>query len=131
MNPSYLLVRRPLNDAIARNGAWIDRPELAPPQEVAEDTAFDLALEDDQWKGLAVYICASGPGTVFEEISGGLGARPAEAWVRLADGGDLAIVSRTMGHSRTSITADRYVHPVESRRREVAEKMDAFLTGIR
>ena len=73
MNPSYLLVRRPLNDAIARYGAWIDLPELAPPQEVAEDDAFDLALEDDQWKGLAVYIFASGPWTVFEEISGGLG----------------------------------------------------------
>jgi hypothetical protein len=89
MTPSYLLVRRPLKDAIARYGAWIDLPELAPPQEVAEDDAFDLALEDDQWKGLAVYIFASGPWTVFEEISGGLGARPADDWVRLADGGDL------------------------------------------
>ncbi len=89
MNPSYLRVRRPLADAIARNGTWIQKPELAPPQEVAEDDAIDLALEDGQWKGLAVYIFASGPWAVFEELSGGLGARPADEWVRLADGGDL------------------------------------------
>lgn len=89
MNPSYLRVRRPLEDAIARYGAWIEAPELAPPQEVAERDAIDLALEAGRWKGLAVYIFASGPWTVFEELSGGLGARPAEAWVRLADGGDL------------------------------------------
>jgi hypothetical protein len=89
MNPSYLQMRRPLRDAMTRYGAWINAPELAPPQEVAEDDAIDLALEDDQWRGLAVYIFAAGPWTVFEELSGGFGARPAEDWVRLADGGDL------------------------------------------
>jgi len=89
MNPSYLRVRRPLDDAIARYGAWIEAPELAPPQEVAERDAMDLALEDGRWKGLAVYIFAWGPWTVFEELSGGLAARSAEEWVRLADGGDL------------------------------------------
>ena len=72
-----------------RYGAWLDRPELIPPQEVAEDDALDLALDEGEWKGLAVYIFASGPWTVFEELSGGLAARPAEDWVRLADGGDL------------------------------------------
>ena len=72
-----------------RYGAWLDRPELTPPQEVAEGDAIDLALHEGQWKGLAVYIFAAGPWTVFEELSGGLAALPAEDWVRLADGGDL------------------------------------------
>ena len=89
MNPSYLRLRRSLEDAITRYGAWIKAPELAPPQEVAESDAIDLALENEQWKGLAVYIFASGPWTVFEELSGGLGARTAEDWVQLSDGGDL------------------------------------------
>ena len=89
MNPSYLRLRRPLEDAIARYGAWIGLPEIAPPREVDEDDAVDLALQGHQWKGLAVYIFAAGPWTVFEELSGGLAARPAENWVRLADGGDL------------------------------------------
>ena len=86
---SYLRVRRPLQDAIARYGAWIGAPELAPPRQVAERDAIDLALEGGNWKGLAVYIFASGPWTVFEELSGGLATRSAEDWLRLADGGDL------------------------------------------
>src|SRR5262245_57613843 len=89
MNPSYLMVRRSLEDAMARYGAWVGSPELAPPLEVAENDAINLALEDEQWKGLAVYIFVSGPWTVFEELSGGLADRPVEEWVRLADGGDL------------------------------------------
>ena len=47
------------------------------------------ALEDGQWRGLAVYIFSSGDWTVFQELSGGLAARTGEDWVRLADGGDL------------------------------------------
>ncbi len=74
---------------MTRYGAWIGAPELAPPREAAEDDAIDLALDGEQWKGMAVYIFASGPWTVIEELSGGLAARPAEDWVRLADGGDL------------------------------------------
>jgi hypothetical protein len=89
MNPSYLMLRRSAADAMARYGAWIGVPELAPPLEVAEDDAIDLALQDEEWKGLAVYIFVSGPWTVFEELSGGLADRPVEEWVRLADGGDL------------------------------------------
>ena len=83
MNPSYLMLRRSVADAMARYGAWVGVPELAPPLQVAEDEAIDLALEDEQWKGLAVYIFVSGPWTVIEELSGGLADRPVEEWVRL------------------------------------------------
>ncbi len=89
MNPSYLRIRRPLAEAVRRYGDWIGAPELGPPREVAEREAIDLALTNGQWKGLAVYIFSSGPWTVFEELSGGLAARPAGDWLRLADGGDL------------------------------------------
>ena len=83
------MLRRPMADAMERYGAWIGVPELAPPLEVAEDDAIDLAAEGDGWKGLAVYIFVSGPWTVFSEISGGLSDRPVAEWVKLADGGDL------------------------------------------
>jgi hypothetical protein len=89
MNPSYLRMRRPLEDAMARYGAWIGRDELAPPQDVADADSVDLALEDGQWRGLAVYIFAAGDWTVFQELSGGLAACTGDDWVRLADGGDL------------------------------------------
>ncbi len=76
-----------------RYGAWLDVPELAPPQHVAEGDVIDLALHEGAWKGLAVCIFASGPWTVFEELSGGLTGRPAERWVALAAGGDLVYAS--------------------------------------
>jgi hypothetical protein len=90
MNPSYLMLRRPLEDAMARYGAWVGTPEVAPPREVRERDAIGLALDDDeQWKGMAVYVFASAPWTVFEELSGGLSGSPVEKWLALADGGDL------------------------------------------
>jgi hypothetical protein len=92
VNPSYLLLRRQLDDAMTRYGTWIAAPEVAAPREVAERDAIDLALQDGEWRGLALYVFASGPWAVFEELSGGLAARPAEDWLRLADGGDLLYV---------------------------------------
>ena len=89
MNPSFLLLRRPLDEALRRYGEWIGAPELEPAREVSADEALELALDGDEWRGLAVYVFASGPWTVFEELSGGLGDRAAEDWLRLADGGEL------------------------------------------
>jgi hypothetical protein len=54
MNPSYLRVRRPLEDAMRRYGAWLDGPELTPPQEVAEGDAIGLALDEGRGKGFVV-----------------------------------------------------------------------------
>jgi hypothetical protein len=52
MNPSYLLMHAPPAEAMARYGAWLGAAELAPPSEVAERDAIDLALDGDEWKGL-------------------------------------------------------------------------------
>ena len=89
MNPSYLLLRRPLAEAMSRYGEWIGAPELGPPREMSEGRAIDEALEGEEWKGLAVYVFGSDPWTVFAELSGGLAARSTDDWLRLADGGDL------------------------------------------
>jgi hypothetical protein len=89
MNPSYLRLYGPVDDAMKRYGSWVGTPEIEPPRLVSEREAFDLSLADGSWRGLAVYIYSAASWTVFEEISGGLTARSAEDWVRLADGGDL------------------------------------------
>ena len=89
MVSSYLRMRCPLEEAMARYGRWIGSPELAPARLVRERDAIDLALADGEWLGLAVFIYASGPWAVFEELSGALTARPAESWLELAQGGDL------------------------------------------
>jgi hypothetical protein len=89
MVTSYVRIRCPLDEAMARYGRWIGQPELGPPRLVPERDAIDLALVDGDWQGLAVFVYAAGPWTVFDELSGGLGGRTAESWVELAQGGDL------------------------------------------
>jgi hypothetical protein len=89
MVSSYLRLRCPREEAMARYGRWIGQPELALPRLVPERDAIDLALVDGDWAGLAVFVYASGPWAVFEELSGGLGERTSESWLELAQGGDL------------------------------------------
>jgi hypothetical protein len=86
---SYVRLRCPLEDAMARYGRWIGAPEVSPPRLVRERDAIDLAVSDGEWLGLAVLIFASGLWTVFEELSSGLESRPGESWLELAQGGDL------------------------------------------
>ena len=88
MVSSYIRMRCPLADAIARYRNWIALPEIAAPQLVRERNRIDLALTDGNWRGLAVFVFTSGEWTVFEEISGAA-VRSAERWLELADGGDL------------------------------------------
>lgn len=86
---SYIRMPRPVEEAMSRYGRWIGAPELEPPRLVPERDSVDLALKDEEWLGLAVFIFQSGPWTVIEELSGGLSLRPAESWLELAAGGDL------------------------------------------
>ena len=62
---------------------------MAPRRLVRKRDAIDLALTDGEWMGLAVFIYASSPSTVIQELSGGLATRPVESWLELAEGGDL------------------------------------------
>lgn len=89
MNPSYLIVHKPLDQAMKRYGQWIGTAEVTPPRLVRDRDAIDLALADGEWIGMAVYIYAWGSWTVFEDLSGGLANRSAADWLRLSDGGDL------------------------------------------
>ena len=86
---SYVRLHCALAEGIDRYSRWIGAPEVSPRRLVRERDAIDLALVDDEWLGLAVFIYASGAWTVIEELSGGLADRSVESWVVLADGGDL------------------------------------------
>lgn len=50
---SYVRLRCPLEEALARYGRWIGVPEVAPRGLVRERDASDLALADGEWVGLA------------------------------------------------------------------------------
>ena len=68
---------------MARYGRWFGLPELGPRRLVAERDAIDLASPDGDWLGLAVFIYASGPWTVIEELSGDEEKldRPKQGWL--------------------------------------------------
>jgi len=86
---SYVRLRCALAEGLDRYGRWIGTPEVSPYRLVQERDAIDLALANDEWLGLAVFVYASGSWTVIEELSGGLSERPVQSWLELADGGDL------------------------------------------
>ena len=86
---SYVRLRCTLAEGLDRYGRWIRTPEVSPRRLVEERDAIDLALANDEWLGLAVFVYASGSWTVIEELSGGLSERPVQSWLELADGGDL------------------------------------------
>ena len=86
---SYVRLRCALAEGLDRYGRWIGTPEVAARRLVRERDAADLALDNDEWLGLAVFVYASGPWTVIEELSGGLSERPVASWLELAAGGDL------------------------------------------
>ena len=89
MVSSYVRIRSPLEDVMARYGRWIERAEVAPARIVRERDMIDLALVDGDWRGLAVWVFASGEWTIIEELSGGLSSTSAERWLEFAQGGDL------------------------------------------
>jgi hypothetical protein len=86
-----VMVERPSPLFVLRIG----EPEVAPPCLVQECDAIDLALVDERWLGLAVFIYASGPWTVFEEVSGGLRD---EAFVRANRNNYAELVARVGPH---------------------------------
>ena len=55
--------------------------------------------------------------------------RDTNATLSLEQGVDLVTVSRRLGHSTITMTADRYVHPRDATLRDAAERMDSLFTG--
>lgn len=52
-----------------------------------------------------------------------------DALRRQKAGEDIASVSRTLGHSSISVTADTHAHLTPATRRRAADRMDAILVG--
>jgi hypothetical protein len=88
---SYIRIPCSIEEAMARYGRWIGRPEVAAPRLIPERDRVNLALDaaTEEWLGLAVFVYESNGWAVIEEVSGGLGVEPAERWLALAGGGDL------------------------------------------
>ena len=55
--------------------------------------------------------------------------RDTNATLSIEQGVDLVTVSRRLGHSSITMTADRYVHPRDATLREAAERLDELFSG--
>jgi hypothetical protein len=87
--PSYVRLRVPLTTALPRFAKWIELPELAPPREVKALRAVDEACENDDWRGVAVFVHEFEGWTLFDDFTGYLGTVPASRWVELAGDDEL------------------------------------------
>lgn len=68
----------------------LGRRELTPPRLVRAAEAVDLACDErGQWRGAALLAFEHDGWSVFEDLSGSLGGTPADAWLKVAEGGSL------------------------------------------
>ena len=85
MNPSYVRIRLPLADAMARYSAWVAVAAVGPAVEVSLADAVRLACDEHgRWLGSALFVYHCDGWTVFEDLSGHHGAVSAQGWRSLA-----------------------------------------------
>lgn len=84
MNPAYVRLQIVREVALARFAAWLDLPELEPPTVVHWSKAVAVATESGVWRGAAFFVFENDGWTVFEDITGHLGTKTTQDWLRLA-----------------------------------------------
>jgi hypothetical protein len=90
MNPSYIRIRVPKDDALRRFAAWKGLAEVGPLVPTTCTGAIPLACDDDgQWRGQAVFVSEVGGWTVLNNLTGGLSAVSSTSWLALAGKDDL------------------------------------------
>lgn len=91
MNPSYFRIKLPQKAAIERLCSW---NEKKPKEEIvtAFDNVVDVSVnESGEWRGDSLYVYEKDDWTVFEDLSGGYAAIPAESWKIFAGNCDLVV----------------------------------------
>jgi hypothetical protein len=91
MNPSYCRIRVPQATALERFAAWQQLPRVGPLVPADSVEAVGLACDDrGQWRGHAVLVSeVVGGWTLFQDLSGVLGAVPADRWREFAGSDEL------------------------------------------
>ena len=85
MNPSYFRIRTPLELATERLSSWWGVPLPNSFVETDSTAVVDLACDEaGNWRGGALFFYAKDDWTVFEDVTGGFGAIPAEDWLKFA-----------------------------------------------
>lgn len=92
MNPSYFRIRLHKEEAIERLCKW-NQEEPKERIETEFSQAVDVCLDENgEWKGACLYVYENDGWTIFEDLSGGYSAIPAEEWKEFAKKDDLIVV---------------------------------------
>ncbi|WP_018609865.1 hypothetical protein [Uliginosibacterium gangwonense] len=92
MNLSYCRIHLPKDIALQRFAVWLDLPPAGPLKRCSFEGAIDKACDaDGAWLGDAVFVAEIEGWTLFQDLSGGLGAIAAEDWSRLAGEEELIV----------------------------------------
>lgn len=121
MNPSYFRIKLSKEAAIQRLCAW-SGTGVKESIETDYDNAVDVCLdENSQWKGACLYVYENEGWTVFEDLSGGYAAIPADSWQRFAQNDNLVVA----GYNDAILYAEMIVITQGIVRKEFMEDMDA------
>lgn len=90
MCPSYVRIRLPIREALARFERWIELPALASAKKIRLFDVVDKTCKNGQWRSIvAVFVYESGDWTVFEDQTGHLASMSADRWRELAEEAEL------------------------------------------
>jgi len=111
MNPSYIRIRTPMSDAMARYAAFVGTPEIEPPTELDYGDSVRFACDGLDWRGMAVFVYENGEWTIFEDLSGHCGGRAAEAWLRFANSDDFVFAgyNDSIGYGELIVIRNRVI----------------------
>ncbi len=91
MNPSYFRIQLPKEKAIERLYKW---DHCMPKEIIKTDSSHSVQVSlgsNGQWKGICLYVYEKRGWTVFEDLSGGYMAIPAETWKEFAEKDNLVV----------------------------------------
>lgn len=90
MNPSYCRINIPKDEALRRFADWNQLSHVGPLVATNSMEAVRLACDErGMWRGHAIFVSELSGWTLFQDLSGCLGAIPAERWRDFAQTDDL------------------------------------------
>ena len=113
MNPSYCRIRVPKDEALQRFAAWNKLAQVGPLVPTKIGDAVQLACDErGMWRGKALFVSEVGEWTLFQDLSGALGAIPGATWLLFADGNDLVFAgyNDAISYGEMVVVSSRVVH---------------------
>lgn len=126
MCPSYFRIKLPKKEAIKRFKTWISLAELEDPVKVDVNKAYEMSVENDQWRGVAVLVTEIDGWTIFHNITGYFNLITTDIWLDFAKNEEfiLAAYNDVIEYGKLLVIVDGKI------KREFLENKDNPTTNI-